>query len=177
MHSAVTEASIQKASELFWEQMLAMRLEPVASAAGSEQTQRRCIGPAHVLASCELSGIWAGRIEVRLSSGLALSATAAMLMQSLDAVQPTDTLDAVQEIANMIAGTLKSALPRPCSLSVPSASLSSEDFCVLPRTHDTITVFFQHDSGMLMVRVWEYESSVGATEPLTNSQFAALCAA
>jgi len=57
----------------------------------------------------------------------------------------------------MIAGTLKSALPRPCSMSVPSADIAHDDFCVLPRTEDSVTVFFSHDSGELMVRVWEDE--------------------
>jgi hypothetical protein len=78
-----------------------------------------------------------------------------MLMQPVEAVQTEDTLDATKEIANMIAGTLKSALPRPCAMTVPSAQVESEDFCVLPRTLDSITVFFRHDSGELMVRVWE----------------------
>ena len=107
------------------------------------------------MGSCSLSGVWNGRIEVRLARGLALAATSAMLMQPLEDVQEDDTLDATKEIANMIAGTLKSALPRPCTMTVPSAAVASEDFCVLPRTEDSVTVFFTHEAGELMVRVWE----------------------
>jgi CheY-specific phosphatase CheX len=154
MHVAVTEESIQNANALFWEQMLAMQLQPIVLKR-ENNAQARCIGAEHVAASCSLAGAWNGRIEVRLSRGLALTATAAMLMQPEESVQAADTLDATKEIANMIAGTLKSALPRPCTLTVPCAEIVSGDFCILPRTQDSVTVFFHHDSGELMVRVWE----------------------
>lgn len=157
IHTAVTWESIQKASALFWRQMLAIELEPIVEPAANAPatTKIRCIGSQHVTASCDLDGAWRGRIEVRLSPGLALAATSAMLMQPADAVQTSDTLDAAKEIANMIAGTLKSALPRPCTMTVPSAELESGDFCIAPRTDDSVTVFFRHPSGELMVRVWE----------------------
>lgn len=157
MHPSVTEESIQNANAQFWEQMLAMHLAPVCQDGGQESA-RRCIGTGHVVSSCSLSGVWSGRIEVRLSRGLALTATAAMLMQAEDRVEDADTLDAAKEIANMIAGTLKSALPRPCSMSVPSAGIEDADLCVLPRTEDSVTVFFAHDSGELMVRVCEAQA-------------------
>jgi len=36
-----------------------------------------------------------------------------MMMQPLETVAESDALDATKEIANMIAGTIKSALPAP----------------------------------------------------------------
>jgi hypothetical protein len=179
MHSAVTEESIEKANGLFWEQMLAMQLHPIeemqhnaSDEAITEISRVRCIGAEHVVGSCDLSGVWCGRIEVRLSRGLAIEATAAMLMQPAEQVQPGDTLDATKEIANMIAGTLKSALPRPCTMTVPSAEVESGDFCIPPRTEDSVTVFFHHASGKLMVRVWEY--SMEAQNE--NSTYGRMCA-
>lgn len=179
MHTAVTLESIQKANALFWEQMLAMQLEPIAEAAGNslvdatpDKTKVRCIGAQHVAASCDLSGVWCGRIEVRLSRGLAFEATAAMLMQPVNAVETGDTLDAAKEIANMIAGTLKSALPRPCTMTVPSAELECGDFCIAPRTDDSVTVFFEHSSGELMVRVWEWANETESE----NHTYTELCA-
>jgi len=158
MHSAVTESSIERANAQFWEQMLAMQLDPVGA------TGQRSIGTNHVLGSCDLSGSWNGRIEVRLSKGLAISATAAMLMQPPKTVQPADTLDAIKEIANMIAGTLKSALPRPCVMTVPFAERVEEDFCVLLHTADSISSFFRHETGELMIRVREAEFYAAASE-------------
>ena len=149
MHESVTEESIQKANAQFWEQMLAMQLEPIGT------TGERCIGTQHVMGSCDLSGAWNGRIEVRLACGLALEATAAMVAQPAENVQPEDMLDAAKEIANMIAGTIKSALPRPCIMSVPAAEAEPANFCVMPRTHESVSVFFRHPSGELIVHVWE----------------------
>jgi CheY-specific phosphatase CheX len=154
MTVSVTEESIRNANALFWEQMLAMPMQPMLAGASSAP-QARCIGAEHLVGSCNLSGVWSGRIEVRLSRGLALKATSAMLMQPLDQVQPDDTLDATREIANMIAGTIKSALPRPCAMTVPFAAVEQADFCILPRTSNSVTVFFEHAAGELMVRVWE----------------------
>jgi CheY-specific phosphatase CheX len=171
MHHSVTEESIRKANGLFWEQMLMMQLTPIGGKGGTAPI-RRCIGVRHVVGSCSLSGVWSGRIEVRLSRGLVLAATAAMLMQPEERVQDADTLDAAKEIANMIAGTLKSALPRPCAMSVPSAGMEDDDFCVLPRTENSVTVFFTHDSGELMVRVWEDE----AQGPTATESVLAVCA-
>ena len=171
MHPSVTEESIEKANAQFWEQMLAMQLAPI-DAGGRSTLVRRCIGTGHVIGSCSLSGVWNGRIEVRLSRGLALTATAAMLMQPEDRVEDADMLDAVKEIANMIAGTLKSALPRLCSMSVPSAGIENEDLCVLPRTEDSVTVFFAHESGELMVRVCEAE----ARDQTAQEGLLAICA-
>ncbi|HEX4319943.1 MAG TPA: chemotaxis protein CheX [Acidobacteriaceae bacterium] len=171
MHTAITEESIEKANALFWEQMLAMQLDPIAESQWDEQGIR-CIGTQHVMGSCDLSGVWNGRIEVRLSRGLALQATSAMLMQPLEAVQASDTLDATKEIANMIAGTIKSALPRPCTMTVPNAEVEFADFCIPPRTADSVTVFFHHGSGELMVRVWEY----AAEAPSAIDAYEELCA-
>ena len=175
MHAAVTAESIRRANALFWEQMLAMQLQPVEEMY-EDGPQGRCIGTEHVVGSCSLSGVWSGRIEVRLSRGLALEATSAMLMQPVESVQTSDTLDATKEIANMIAGTIKSALPRPCAMTVPSAEVETGDFCILPRTQDSVTVFFHHPAGELMVRIWEQTATPEIEQMSGISAPAPMCA-
>jgi hypothetical protein len=180
MQIRVTARNIEKANAQFWEQMLAMRLEPIWLPEGSaeEPALARCIGPEHVVGSCDLAGVWVGRIEVRLSSGLVRRATSAMLMQPVESVQAVDTLDATKEIANMIAGTIKSALPRPCTMTVPTAEIEPGDFCIVPRTPDSVTVFFHHEAGELMVRVWQ-QGLEGESEDLDlkkeNGAIAEMC--
>ena len=149
MLTNIDEASVIQANALFWEQMLAMRLEPLYMAG------EFCVDAGHVLASVQMSGAWVGRMEVRLSIELAATATAAMLMQPVEEVGAADTLDAVKEIANMIAGTLKSSLPRPCAMTVPQSSLELARFCGPPQTGDSLVVAFRHPSGEMMVRVCE----------------------
>jgi chemotaxis protein CheX len=159
----VDEESVIKANAQFWEQMLAMTLEHVPM-----ETDIR-VGERHLLGYVQLSGIWNGKIEVRLNDKLALSATAAMLMMPLDSVSEADTLDATKEIANMVAGTIKSALPRPCSMTVPESMVEPESLTVPPKTEHTLTVAFRHADGDMMVRVWEQEVAAEVNAPLGAS--------
>jgi hypothetical protein len=57
----------------------------------------------------------------------------------------------------MIAGTIKSSLPRPCTMTVPESAVEAEGFCGPQSTEDTLVVVFRHASGDLMVRIWEQE--------------------
>jgi CheY-specific phosphatase CheX len=151
MRARVDFECVVKANAQFWEQMLTMTLEAVPAA------EEFCLGSGHMLGSVGLTGVWNGRIEVRLAGGLAYAATAAMTMQALDTVGESDALDATKEIANMIAGTIKSSLPRPCSMSVPEAAMGGDGFRAGAETAETLEVVFQHAAGEMMVRVVELE--------------------
>ena len=143
----VDEASIIKANNQFWEQMLAMKLDPLAS------PDQFCLASGHVLGMVSLSGAWNGRIEIRMDEGLGHEATAAMLMQPIDSIADSDMIDATKEITNMIAGVVKSALPRPCAMTVPNAAVKQEQYCGIMRDQRTVAVAFHHDKGDLMVSV------------------------
>jgi len=145
----LSEESLVKANAQFWEQMLNMPLDRIPS------NENFCVGKGHLRASVSLSGVWNGRIEVRFARGLAIAATAAMMMQPADAVSEADVLDAIREIANMIGGVLKSSLPRPCMMALPESGVDEEGLCVQPETGDALAVAFRHEAGGLMVRVWE----------------------
>ena len=152
MRAQIDEQCVIKANSQFWEQMLAMTLDPV-SVSGEF-----CVAAGHVMGSVNLGGVWKGRIEVRIDEKLAYLATAAMLMQPLDTVGEADTMDATKEITNMIAGVIKSSLPRPCAMTVPDSMVEPERVCESQRTESTLAVGFRHADGDLMVRVWEHES-------------------
>jgi len=151
MRAQLDEESVIKANGQFWEQMLAMTLEPMPRAGEFS------VSAGHLWGGVGLSGAWQGRIEVRLTGALAYEATAAMMMQSLDTVGEADALDATKEIANMIAGTIKSSLPRPCSMTVPNSSVEQQPFSAPAESLSTLTVAFRHASGQLMVRISEQD--------------------
>ena len=151
MKALVDEQCVIKANSQFWEQMLAMILDPVPA------NGEFCVAPRHVLGSVQMGGVWKGLIEVRMTETLAYQATAAMMMQPLDTVAEADALDATKEIANMIAGTIKSSLPRPCTMTVPQSAVEADGYCSLAQTEDSLMVVFHHETGDLMVRVWEQE--------------------
>jgi CheY-specific phosphatase CheX len=151
MRARLDKQSVVNANAQFWEQMMAMTVETMAA------SEEFCVGAGHVMGSVVLAGAWKGRIEVRMAGQLAYEATAAMMMQALDTVVEADALDATKEIANMIAGTLKSSLPRPCSMTVPESEVQQAGFCGPASTEDTIVVGFRHTAGAMLVRVCELE--------------------
>jgi CheY-specific phosphatase CheX len=156
MKAQLDEQSVIKANAQFWEQMLAMKLEAMPC------PQEFYAGAGHMFGVVALKGVWMGRIEVRMAGGLAYEATAAMMMQPLDTLVEADVLDATKEIANMIAGTIKSSLPRPCSMTVPESAVEQEGFrCGPGRTDDSLAVAFRHAAGDLMVRIWEQGCTQG----------------
>jgi CheY-specific phosphatase CheX len=149
MQAELDQSSIINASSQFWDQMLAMRLEPM------EIPGEFCVGPGHIRATVALSGAWSGSIEVRMAERLAYEATAAMMMQPIETVAEADALDATKEIANMIAGVIKSSLPRPCNMTVPQSQVRGDGFCSPQRTESSLVVAFRHASGDVMVCVHE----------------------
>ena len=149
MRIQLSPQCVINANAQFWEQMLAMKLEPLGSAS------EFCVGINHVLGYVILKGVWEGCIEVRMSAALAYQATAAMMMQSLDEVAEADVLDATKEIANMLAGTIKSSLPRPCSMTVPELAVQIDAFRCATSAQDSLVVGFRHAAGDLLVRVRE----------------------
>jgi len=151
MRAQLDEQAVIKANSQFWEQMLAMTLEPM------QAPEEFCAVSGHVMGWVKLGEAWKGSIEVRMAEGLAYQATAAMMMQTVETVSEADMLDATKEIANMIAGTIKSSLPRPCSMTVPGAEVVGEGFCGAIVTEDTLVVGFRHATGDLLVRIVEVE--------------------
>jgi CheY-specific phosphatase CheX len=151
MQAQVDEQSVINANSQFWEQMLAMSLESMPLA------QEFAVEAGHLLGFVAMGGAWKGRVEVRMAEGLAYMATAAMMMQPVETVVEADALDAAKEIANMIAGTIKSSLPRPCTMSVPESAVERESFRGPAQTEDILAVGFRHPSGDLMVRILEEE--------------------
>ena len=151
MLAQLDKECVVKANSQFWEQMLAMSLETMPSEG------EFCVGAGHLLGCVNLTGQWKGSIEVRMAGGLAYEATSAMMMQPVDTVGEADALDATKEIANMIAGVIKSSLPRLCTMTVPESTVEAAGFCSAAQTEDSLVVAFRHPSGDLMVRVWEQE--------------------
>jgi hypothetical protein len=42
-------------------------------------------------------------------------------------------------------------------MTVPESAVEANGYCSPPQTDDTLVVAFRHESGDLMVRVWEEE--------------------
>jgi chemotaxis protein CheX len=151
MRAQIDEQHVIAAATRFWDQMLSMKLEP------EPVQQQFCVGHQHLLGSIGLSGAWVGRVEIRMAEDLARVVTAAMLMQPIETVADTDMMDAISEVANMVAGVIKSSLPQPCSMSLPQAAVEACNFCHEQPHNNALDVAFRFADGKMVVRVWEDE--------------------
>lgn len=151
MRAQVDERCVVQANAQFWGQMLSMTLETKTF------SDSFSVHPGHLLASVGLVGAWKGRIEVRMTTGLAYEATGAMMMQAVDTVTEADALDAIKEIANIIGGVIKPNLPRPCTMTVPESEVVPQEFSIAKETEDSFAVAFAHATGDMLVRIWEQE--------------------
>jgi chemotaxis protein CheX len=70
--------------------------------------------------SVTVTGAWDGRVVVTFSQLAAQRATAALLGLDSDEVSAADVMDAVGELVNIIGGSVKSLMPQPTVLSLPS---------------------------------------------------------
>ena len=68
----------------------------------------------------EISGAWAGAVALHCSMSLAHQIAAIMFGVEPEVVHEKDMRDAVGELTNILGGNLKSLLPEPCVLSLPT---------------------------------------------------------
>jgi len=72
---------------------------------------------AEITASVGVAGAWLGMVVLR--GGLGAAAALAAEMLELDSVKPDDIQDAAGELMNIVAGNVKSFLPKPSHLALP----------------------------------------------------------
>ena len=111
-----------------------------------------------------LSGKAVGTVVLSLSEGVALKAAAALLMMEVTEIND-DVIDAVGELANMVAGGAKSKLDEyELSISLPSVITGAGHEVRFPSNVTPICVPFECDWGSLTIEVGliEVAAPVGA---------------
>lgn len=110
-----------------------------------------------------LSGKASGTVVINLSTEVALQAASAMLMEEMREVND-DVIDAVGELANVIAGQAKTELAQyELSVSLPNVVTGEGHEIRFPSATPPLVVPFKTDFGPLRLEVG-FEPSL-ATEP------------
>ncbi len=111
------EQIIEIAQEV-WESFLSMSLLPHPLGADAPLLQGQSMtGCVHI------SGEWTGSVFLSCDLGVAAVAAEAMFAADPGSLSPDEVSDAIGELTNMIGGNLKSLLPAPSSLSVPTVAV------------------------------------------------------
>jgi hypothetical protein len=151
MRAKVDKQCVIHANAQFWEQMLAMTLVPLPTPAEFS------VAAGHLLGSGQARRRVAGAHRGAPDRRLGLPGNGGNDDAAAGDSRRDRRLDATKEIANMIAGVIKSSLPRPCIMTVPESGVQTERFRAPAQTEDSLAVAFHHASGDLMVRVCEKE--------------------
>ncbi len=107
-----------------------------------------------LLTAIQIAGEWTGSVVLGLSPKMASQAASSMLGIPVTDVARSDLGDVAAELVNMIGGNLKSLLPGPSYLSLPTI-IAGSDFGM--QVHQAIKledVNLRSDSGSLRVRLY-----------------------
>jgi chemotaxis protein CheX len=117
-----------------------------------------------LLATVHIAGQWTGSVVLALSQEVARESAAAMLQVSSKVVTDADQQDVASELVNMIGGNLKSMLPGPSFLSLPTI-ISGREFGM--EVHDAELlddIVLACDLGLLRTRLYAKLPSLAETK-------------
>ena len=105
----------------------------------------------------QITGAWEGAVRVDCCAELAGRAAAAFFGVEASEVSLEQVRDAIGELANMSAGSIKPLLPRPCHTALPSVVDGDNYELTIRNSKMVLSSLFEHDGLPLLVTVLESE--------------------
>lgn len=103
----------------------------------------------------EISGAWTGAVLLNGSRQLAKAAAAVIFAHEPGGGPEQDSLDAMYELTNIIGGNIKSLLPEPCQLSIPSVEAVTDEHLTILGMVRMSELLFDCQDQPLFVSVWQ----------------------
>ncbi len=100
-----------------------------------------------------IDGAWNGAALVECELPLARRMTAVLFGRPEDEVSVDDVRDALGEITNMIGKNIKTLLPAPSRLSLPTVIKNADYAVTVPRTKPAGVVSFRAGAETLVIRI------------------------
>ena len=105
-------------------------------------------GRPRLVGRVEITGQWEGAVTIDCDAELAARIAAVMFGMEDGGAEPDEIRDALGELANMAGGNIKSLLPAPSQLSLPTVSDPSEEAADADAAH---SVSFDVDGMRIML--------------------------
>ncbi len=140
----IEQGDIFRMTNEIWSGMLQIDLQPARSVSKKGRGIGACV---------LITGAWEGAVRVDCSLELARLATARFLATSPAEVAIDQIRDAMGELANMNAGSLKPLLPRPCQISLPSVADGSDYTLSVPQGEVLLECGFEFEGEVLKITV------------------------
>jgi chemotaxis protein CheX len=112
----------------------------------------------HTLAGCvQITGAWEGAVTLYCSAPLARQAASIMFGINQEEASNEEVQDALAELANITGGNVKTLLPEPCALSLPTVIEGNDYIVRIPGSILASRVAFEHEGHSLLVTVLKRE--------------------
>jgi chemotaxis protein CheX len=152
------QQEIEQLTYEIWESMLNINLQPDPAQHPTPGDTRSPFGVGTLVGSCvQITGAWEGAVQLTFSSVLARRAAAAFLGVEPEEVNREQIRDAVGELANMSAGSIKPLLPRPCQISLPSVVDGTDYELTVRNGRRVLRAGFVHEGELLVISITEAE--------------------
>lgn len=143
---ATYDAEIESIAQTVFSTMLNIELERTTRP--DLKNKSICVG------AINITGGWIGCITISLCSEAAEAVAAAMLQLPIDEVSESDRYDVIGELANVVGGNLKSVLPGPSDLSLPTVIVGTSFDLKIQSAEIIDDVWLRWSDGYLRVAVF-----------------------
>ena len=147
------EEEIIEITETTWQAMLGLDIHSKPGEAIPQEAEGLLTG------RVEIHGAWDGVVLLHGSIDMARSAASIFFSLEASVVTEEDQIDAMYELSNIIAGNIKSLLPEPCQLSLPTV-LKPECEKMAEDGATRLSAFtFDCQGQSVLVTVWKFDES------------------
>jgi chemotaxis protein CheX len=164
MMTQVGQEEIVGLTQQIWHSMLQLPLQPVENASAPKDTaalKEQCLS-----ACVQITGAWRGAVRLDCSCRFARRTAAAFLGLSELEVLREQMLDALGEVTNMVAGSIKPLLPGPCQIALPSVVDGTDYELNIRKGQLVLTSDLDSEGDRLTVSLFE---AIGPPRPAVNA--------
>src|ERR1700709_458132 len=115
MNMEIDAGTLSALATDIWSSMLGIELEPASGVIelSGERTLTGCV---------QITGGWAGAVTIRSATAAAARFAAVMFGCEADSLSDEEVRDALGELTNMMAGSVKGMVPEECQLGIPAVA-------------------------------------------------------
>ena len=122
---------------------------------GTPETQLEAFDDLQQTACVQITGAWQGAVVMYTTKPFACRAAAHVFDTAADAVSVSDVHDSLAELINMIGGNIKTLLPSPSIMSLPTVTDGRDLMLSLPGAQIVHQSHFCCDAERIDVLLWE----------------------
>jgi chemotaxis protein CheX len=112
----------------------------------------------HTLVGCvQITGAWEGAVALHCSAALARQAASIMFGMSLEEATSEEVQDALAELTNITGGNVKTLLPEPCMLSLPTVVEGNDYTFRVPGSVPASCIAFECEGQPFLVTLLQKE--------------------